>query len=68
MFYNPMFFGADVVSCGAQSKLDLELFERGGQARTIFRTIFAVDENPSTYAIHCVCVHVPNAMVLSLFL
>ena len=40
MFYNPMFFGADVVSCGAQSKLDLESFERGGQARMIFLTTF----------------------------
>ena len=64
----PCLFGADVVSRGTQGKLDLGSFERGGQARMIFRTIFAVDENPSTYAIHCVCVHVPKAMVLSLFL
>ena len=56
------------VVAGASSASDLRSFERGGQARMIFRTIFAVDENPSTYAIHCVCVHVPKAMVLSLFL
>ena len=42
------------VVAGASSASDLRSFERGGQARMIFRTIFAVDEK-SEYACNSLC-------------